>query len=93
MNDEGQRWSLPMDSLLDDGGRPAEIRLKDGENDRCYRYPYIWLKNNCRCSSCASGDSGFRNQVIRDFHFRSAPVDIKVSPRASYAQFRSLIIS
>uniref|UniRef100_A0A2S2R6B3 Gamma-butyrobetaine dioxygenase n=1 Tax=Sipha flava TaxID=143950 RepID=A0A2S2R6B3_9HEMI len=49
-----------------------EIRLDDGCGGGG-RYPYAWLRNNCRCSSCASGETGFRKQVIRDFQFRPVP--------------------
>lgn len=43
------------------------------------QYPYVWLRNNCPCSSCISDESGFRKQVICDFPFRSIPVDFEVN--------------
>lgn len=72
---DDRRWSVKA------AGPKREIVLDDGRG-WSGRYPYVWLRNNCVCSSCASAESGgFRDQVIRDFRFRSAPVHFKVSER------------
>lgn len=74
----GRRWTATAVVRSSGAGRLREIRLDDGAGAGG-SYPHVWLRNNCPCPSCASRDSGFRKQVIRDFPFRSAPVDFRVS--------------
>lgn len=77
--DDGRpRWSA---ATVSTSGGNNEIRLDDGRGGGGGggRYPHVWLRNNCQCPSCASDESGFRKQVIRDFPFRSAPAELQVS--------------
>uniref|UniRef100_A0A2H8U0Q2 Trimethyllysine dioxygenase, mitochondrial n=1 Tax=Melanaphis sacchari TaxID=742174 RepID=A0A2H8U0Q2_9HEMI len=75
MNGSGvQQWSV-IDSFGSD--RRPEILLDNGYGVQ-NRYPHVWLRNNCQCPSCASAESRFRNQVIRDFQFSSTPTRIQI---------------
>jgi len=61
---------------LDSSHRCLEVTWNDGERTS---YPYIWLRDNCQCSTCFHSTTLARRLLFHNIDFNVMPINVEVS--------------
>ena len=71
----------------DDRGGMLMVYWNDGSASR---YPYVWLRDNCKCPRCFQGKSNRRILHMRNVDVDVKPTDVQVCciPRIIYTDYR-----
>jgi len=65
-----------ISTSLDAAQRCLDVTWNDGETTS---YPYIWLRDNCQCSTCFHAATLARRLLFHDVDFNVMPVNVEVT--------------
>jgi hypothetical protein len=54
-----------------------------------YMYPFVWLRDNCQCSSCFQPSATARLLLFKDLDLMDSPLNVKVSMNNPTEDFES----
>ena len=58
---------------------PNNDDILDSKDGKTCVYPFVWLRDNCQCSSCFQPDAEARLMLFRDLDPLDSPQTVKVS--------------
>lgn len=71
-----EKFPFIEEMVRDDERRMLNVRW---ENDHeVIQYPYVYLRDNCQCSSCFNDEAKCRTFLLKDLDVKVKPVDIGV---------------